>query len=92
MRDLINRYIESNLPSLFHAQHAGILRELWPHVLWSKLVSGKISSGTFMPHSVFRLVNTIENSHSCCYTNFYLFAYVWPYREATNNVLVYSQI
>ena len=31
MRDLINRYIESNLPSLFHAHHAGILRKLLAH-------------------------------------------------------------
>lgn len=33
MRDFKNRYSESDLPSLFHAQHAGILRELHAHVL-----------------------------------------------------------
>ena len=31
MRDCKNRYSESDLPSLFHAHHAGILRELLAH-------------------------------------------------------------
>jgi hypothetical protein len=41
MRDFKNRYSESDLPSLFHAHHAGILREPRAHALWSKLVSGR---------------------------------------------------
>uniref|UniRef100_A4Y5W5 Uncharacterized protein n=1 Tax=Shewanella putrefaciens (strain CN-32 / ATCC BAA-453) TaxID=319224 RepID=A4Y5W5_SHEPC len=45
-----------------------------------------------LPHSVFRLVSSTKNSHSCCYTNFYLFAYVLPYQKSTNNVWVYSHI
>ena len=32
---------EPDLPSLIHAQHAGILRELRAHALWTKLVSGR---------------------------------------------------
>ena len=45
-----------------------------------------------MPHSVFRLVSSIENSHSCSHKYSYLFAYIWPYEKSANNVWVYSRI
>ena len=45
-----------------------------------------------LPQSVFRLVNSTENSHYCWQTNSYLFAYVWPYQKSAKNVWVYSRI
>lgn len=45
-----------------------------------------------LPHSVFRLVSSIENSYSGCHTNSYLFAYARPYQKSANNVWAYSYI
>ncbi|KZK66300.1 hypothetical protein A1L58_21795 [Shewanella baltica] len=48
---------EPDLPSLIHAQHAGILRELRAHALWTKLVSGRSVLARLCPKACFKVKN-----------------------------------
>lgn len=69
----------------------------WPKLRFLKLMKrvkwrGITEARKVMPQSVFRLGSSIENSYSCCHTIYHLITNVWPYREAANNVWLYSHI